>query len=74
MSHPVPGSEGSERIIQVLGCDHCTLTGNVKQKWFSVVVAPLWADVSGVSIVSVSNVYQEIDVRTATGVDSGEFR
>ena len=51
-------SEGSERIIQVPGCDDCTGIGHDKHI-VSVVVARLGADVSNVFNDSVSMLYQK---------------
>ena len=49
-------SEGSERIIQVLGCDDCTRLGHDEHlvSVYVVVVARLGADVAMFSIASVS--------------------
>ena len=54
-------SEGSERIVPVLGCDDCTGLGRVRSL-VSVAVARLGAVVLNVFIYSVSNLYQRIDV------------
>ena len=55
-------SEGSERIIQVAGCDDRTGLGHVRNLVSaSVVVAWLGAGISNVAIDSVSNLYHIVN-------------
>ena len=63
-------SEGSERIIQVPGCDDCTGLGHVKTN-VSFAVARPGADFSKVSIGSVSHLHQKQNVQGVSGADSG---
>ena len=73
MAKPRDQSEGSERIIQVRGCDDCTGLGHGKSivSVSVVIVARLGADLANVSIDSVSILHQQIDVRTVSGADRG---
>ena len=61
-------SEGSERIIQVPGCDDCIGLGP-DTNLVSVVVAPLGADVSNVLIDAGSLLGQKLNVQTVSGAD-----
>ena len=61
-------SEGSERIIHVLGCDDCTGLRH-DQNVVSVLVVPPGAGVSKVSIDSGSFLYQHSKCLNGFGAD-----